>query len=211
LRVGTVVVLSQMGDLMPGLVELLRRFRREYPAVDVRLSQRLSHELLHDVAAGQLDIAFCGQLTPAVPGVTTVALGQARLQLICAPSHPLSARASVTLAELSAEPFVHPPSASVLRSLIDQAFADAGLEKHSQFEVNDVNAYLELVAQGVGVALFPGIPGRAPLNLCSVPLDPPGPPWQLVAAVPVGPKVSATARALLAMIPPAAEQARSET
>jgi DNA-binding transcriptional LysR family regulator len=39
--------------------------------------------------------------------------------------------------------------------LVDDAFAAAGLRRQVRFEVGDVSALLDLVAQGLGVAIVP--------------------------------------------------------
>ena len=48
-----------------------------------------------------------------------------------------------------------------MRRLLDRSFAAFGAVRNTAFEVNDVSMLLDLVAQGLGVALVPGSVARA--------------------------------------------------
>ena len=80
------------------------------------------------------------------------------------------------------------------------ALAEAGLARSTRCEVNEVWTLLELVEQGLGVAIIPEMFGAAPMDARYVPLDPPMPDFELVAAFLGSAPESATARAFLALL-----------
>ena len=41
------------------------------------------------------------------------------------------------------------------RQLVDRGFLEAGVERHTAFEVSDLDTLLDLVARGLGIALVP--------------------------------------------------------
>jgi DNA-binding transcriptional LysR family regulator len=83
---------------------LLAEFARRRPAVRVRASQDSSGALAEQVADGRLDLAI-GFCTEPRPGVECERLLDEPAVVAVAADHPLSGRASVALAELSAETF----------------------------------------------------------------------------------------------------------
>ena len=74
------------------------------------------------------------------------------------------------------------------------------LARSTRCEVNEVWTLLELVEQGLGVAIIPEMFGAVPVNARYIPLDPPIPDFELIAAFMGDTPERATARAFLAMV-----------
>jgi DNA-binding transcriptional LysR family regulator len=196
LAVGTMQVLPPAVDL----VAVLGRFHARHPGVELRLRQAGTGTLLDEVAGGALDLALVAPAGPPPTGLVVRHLASDPLLVACAPEHPLAARDEVDLADLAGEPFVDFQQDWGLRMLVDRRLADAGLERHTALEVNDVPTLLELVAHGLGVALVPEVVTRHPAAVRYLRLRPPAPAFE-VAVVTVGdPPASPAARALLAML-----------
>jgi DNA-binding transcriptional LysR family regulator len=137
------------------LPAILAGFLEAHPGLEVRLRQGGSEELLEQVRAGRLDIAFVCRPARCPDGVVVEPLAAEPLVLACAPEHPLAARTDVKLADLRDERFVdfHPDWGT--RDLIDKVLAAAGVERRVALEVTDVHSLLDLVTFGLGVALVP--------------------------------------------------------
>jgi DNA-binding transcriptional LysR family regulator len=137
------------------LPAVLAGFLDAHPGLEVRLRQGGSEELVEQVRAGRLDIAFVCRPPRCPDGVVVEPLAGEPLVLACAPGHPLTDRTDVKLADLQGERFVdfHPDWGT--RDLIDRVLADAGVERRVALEVTDVHSLLDMVTYGLGVALVP--------------------------------------------------------
>jgi DNA-binding transcriptional LysR family regulator len=138
---------------VPGI---LREFHDRHPGVELRVGHMSggSVEMAAQVAEGTLDLAFVA-LHDAPPGVELTPLASEPITLICAIEHRLAARGSVTLADLAGEPLAETPPGWGTRILTERAFAAAGLERTSAFEINDISTILDLVRNDLAVTLLP--------------------------------------------------------
>ena len=73
----------------------------------------------------------------------------------CPPDHPLARRAVVSVSELANETFVDFTPGWGTRTVADQLFARAGVERSIGIEVPDSSIHASLVRAGLGVAILP--------------------------------------------------------
>ena len=71
------------------------------------------------------------------------------------PQHPFAARRSVRLSALRDEPVVTLTRASRLRTILETECRQAGFAPRIVAETSDLNVMVQLVAEGIGVALMP--------------------------------------------------------
>ncbi|MGH3310099.1 MAG: LysR family transcriptional regulator [Streptomyces sp.] len=182
---------------------LLARFRAEHPEVEIRLRQAGSVELAESVGAGRLDLAFVALCGRPPRGVRLLPLTEESLVVLCHPSHALAGGDRARWAELRGEALVDFQPDWGVRQLTDRAFAAAGVERLVALEVNDVHSLLELVEQGLGIAVVPrhfaGKPEAS--GLSAVPLaGGPQPVWEVSVALPAGDAAGPAARELCAYL-----------
>jgi DNA-binding transcriptional LysR family regulator len=110
--------LQQTREAAPGIIRLaacytaglhqlppvLDRFRRDYPAIDVRDSYHQIGEVHELVLDHRADLGFLCYLRSR-GGLTVDLLGRDRMMAILPPQHPLAGRRSVTARELEGEMF----------------------------------------------------------------------------------------------------------
>ncbi|WP_434452247.1 LysR family transcriptional regulator [Lentzea sp. E54] len=137
------------------LPAVLARFHERHPGVEIRMRQSGNAELVEDVRAGRLDVAFVTRQPKIADDLRVSTLASEPLMLACAPESPFAARESVALAELSGLSFADFNPGWGTRDEVDRALAAAGVERHVAVEVNDVHSLLDFVAFGLGVALVP--------------------------------------------------------
>jgi DNA-binding transcriptional LysR family regulator len=177
------------------LPAVLARFLAAHPGLEIRLRQGGSGELIEQVRAGRLDLAFVSRPARCPDDVVVGPLAREPLVLACAPEHPFAARAQVELVELRAEQFVdfHPDWGT--RDLVDNALDAAGVERRVALEVTDVHSLLDLVTFGLGVALVPQSFAAKTDRVRFVGLAGTVPAWETVTVT--GDPTSAAAAALL--------------
>ena len=154
------------GTLRLGMMQLIRlvdvgaliaRFHRDRPLVEIRprAAPGGSAALISDVRRGLLDAAFVAVSGAGQPGLTATTLASEPALLACPPDHPLARRAAVSVSELADEPFVDFTPGWGTRTLADQLFARAGVERTIGIEVSDGSIHAALVRGGLGLAILP--------------------------------------------------------
>jgi DNA-binding transcriptional LysR family regulator len=185
------------------LPALLGRFRAAHPNVEIRLRQAGSATLANEVREGRLEVAFSAAPGEPEGGLSRRTLFSERMVLACTAEHPLASQESVGLRRLAREPFVDFELGWGTRTAVDGAFAEARVERSSAYVVNDTPTLLDLVANGLGVAVIPpsidGAGGGDGLVL--VPIRGGAPTWTMSLLSGDPGSLSAAARALLAMVP----------
>ncbi|MCY1400110.1 HTH-type transcriptional regulator BenM [compost metagenome] len=152
LRVGFVG--SAAFTLMPNII---RSYRRQYPAVDLVIEESTTSDLLRRIDEHSLDVALVRfpVLEPTSARVTL--LNRERMMLAVSSDSPLAARENVRLADLGEQPFIIHSRALVptMYALTQYAFQAAGIQPPIAQEAVQVHTILGLVEGGLGVALLP--------------------------------------------------------
>jgi len=170
------------GTLRLGMMQVIRlvdvgaliaRFHRDRPLVDIqpRAAAGGSAAMISDVRRGLLDAAFVAVTGKEHPGLTATTLASEPVLLACPPDHPLARRAVVSVSELADEPFVDFTPGWGTRTVADQLFARAGVERTIGIEVSDGSIHAALVRAGLGLAILP-TSMAAEAGLTGVPLRP---------------------------------------
>lgn len=182
---------------------LLAAFHREHPQMELRLRQEGTSSLLDGVAAGRLDLAFAATVGPAEWRGELVPLAREPMVLLCAAGHAFAGRPEVGWEELPGASFIdfHPDWGP--RRAADEAFAAAGVRRTVGLEVNDVHSLLELVQEGLGIAVVPHHFSRKPEAARLVAVEPTGvrrPVYESVVVLPAARSLSPGARALMRLV-----------
>lgn len=127
--------------------------------------------LAADVRQGILDAAFVGVTNPDHPGLTSTLLTAEPVLLACPPAHPLARRSAVSVTEVAGEPLVDFAAGWGTRTIADQLFAAAGVERSVSIEVPDTSIHAALVGAGLGLGILPESM-IATAGLTGVPLRP---------------------------------------
>ncbi|MCX4768616.1 LysR family transcriptional regulator [Streptomyces sp. NBC_01285] len=184
------------------LPRLLAAFHRAHPHMEIRLRQEGTTSLVDGVAGGRLDIAFAATVSSVEWRGELVPLAREPMVLLCAPGHRLAVTDRVGWDELPGEPFIdfHPDWGP--RRATDEAFATARVRRTVALEVNDVHSLLELVQEGLGIAVVPHHFSRKPeaRGLVAVRLGPVQPYYESVVVLPDARTMSPGARALMALV-----------
>lgn len=163
----------------PFVTRSLREFRDAFPGVTMILEEAGTADLVAEVRAERLDVAFVRSIVPAGEGVTFHDLLKEPMVAALPATHRLAQgpRRRLKLAELAAEPFVlyRRASGPGLYDAIVSACHSAGAAPRIEQEAPRITATLNLVAAGLGVTLVPrSLSGLQPEAIAYRPLA--GPP-----------------------------------
>jgi len=122
--IGTVV--NPGTNLVPMAINAVKR---DYPDVQIRIEMDYSRPLVSKLLDGQLDIVVGRIMDPEVAGdLLFEPLADEPHSVIVRAGHPLTRRRRITHADLVAYGWIVPPAASVLRTRLDAAFLEHGLQ-----------------------------------------------------------------------------------
>jgi DNA-binding transcriptional LysR family regulator len=152
LRVGLVMPLPDRR-----VVRAIGAFGRRYPGIGLTLVEDETDALLEALAAGEVQVAFIGLGPGQEPpdSVEAVVVAREPAVIVVHPEHPLAGQGSVRLTVLRDEPVVTLTRASRLRTVLEAVCRQEGFTPRVVAETSDLTVMVQLVAEGVGVALMP--------------------------------------------------------
>ena len=140
-----------------GLHELppyLKRFRREFPLVDVRMDYRRSAQVYAAVQENRADVGLVAY--PASRrGITASVFWRDRLVVICAPTHPLASRRKIALGDVGGEKFIAFEPDLPTRREVDRRLRQAGARVKVAFEFDNIETVKRAVEIESAVSIVP--------------------------------------------------------
>lgn len=134
----------------------LANFGAIHPGIDIRLKIAGSGELLRRLGEGEIDVAFCFDRSGIGEPDERFARRTVSDEPLVLIAPPGDNRTDVDLVALAEKRFVATEAGCVYRSMIDRAFAEAGLGKPKlAAEAGSIDAIAGLVAAGAGFGLVP--------------------------------------------------------
>lgn len=137
---------------LPGL---LAGFHRDHPDVEITVVQEQAAALTAGLRDGRIDLAFLSLGAVAPGGFATRVVIEQDLYAAVRPDHPLARRSTIALRALAEHDLICLPQGTGLRSVLDEACADAGLRPRVAFEAGEPPVLAQLAAHGLGVAVLP--------------------------------------------------------
>ncbi len=133
--------------------KVLAEFRREHPAVRVRLTVSNREAVVRELADNTADLVLMGR---APRGLDTAATPIARhpLAVIAAPDHPLAGRPRLRLSQLAAETFLIRERGSGTRAAMERVFADRHFRPAETIEMSSNETIKQAVMAGMGVSFL---------------------------------------------------------
>lgn len=188
-----------------GLVDvpaLLGEFHRRHPDVLVRTSASRSGSqgLVEALVERRLDLAFVSWAGPPPAGVGLTDVAHSVIDLVVPAGHPLAGRASVPIDDLAGMDFIDSPVGFGNRTVVDRAFAAAGVPRRVTMEINDIATGVAYVRHGLGVALLPRFVLGTADAVTTLAVTGADLRWTLSLATPADRTPGAAARALVALV-----------
>lgn len=173
LRAGSLAIGASTTPASYLLPYLVAAFRRQYPAIAIRLTSGNTTDILEQVA--RFDLAFIEDAVPAAlpPDMSSFEWRRDEVVAIVGPAHPLARHVknpptpppatmpgaapqptipgAARLADLARHPLVMREAGSGVRRQVMEAFAAAGLQTQIAIELAGVEGVKEAVRAGLGV------------------------------------------------------------
>ena len=145
------------------LPEVLRRFRRRFPGVQLVIRYGGTADLPGQLGRGQMDLGFVIGEPLRDSSLVVEPLAAEPLLLVVQPEHPLARRPRLVLADLQHEPLLLTEAGCSYRVMFERALALAGVQAGSRLEFHSVEAIKQSAMAGLGVAVLPEVTVTAEL------------------------------------------------
>lgn len=166
IRLGATPTLSAY--LLP---DLLRRFTRDYPGLELTLLEDGSDRLARALDEGHLDLAVLVE-TPEAASAAFQFLLQERIVVALPMDHRLAGREKVAMEALAEDDFILCREGYHLRGITLEKCAEAGFAPRVIVRETDVNTALRFVQAGLGVSLLPELLARSAASVATARLVP---------------------------------------
>jgi DNA-binding transcriptional LysR family regulator len=171
-EVGTLNIGYWASTMFSPLPASVRRFREQFPGVDVRLRELYPPHHIDAIRSGTIDVAILREPQP-VDGIAEMPVLVEPCVAVVPADHRLAHRRAIAPALLRDEPFVLFPRDAVpgLHAKLLGLCRGAGFEPRVVQEVDAWHTIVSLVEAGIGVSLIPAsFEGRRTGALAYVPL-----------------------------------------
>lgn len=167
------VSLGAIPTLLPGAVApALDEFQKQFPKIQIHLTERTTENLLEKLRLGELDIALL-VLPIRHPEIVCSELFREPLLAALPPNHPMAQGGAVALRQLQGERLLLLREGHCLRDNVLEACTRARADFESYFESDQLDSLLALVEAGFGVSLAPATAARRNSGCRFLPLQPP--------------------------------------
>jgi DNA-binding transcriptional LysR family regulator len=133
------------------LPHLLGAFLRRYPDVEPKLKVANRSSLLERVADNEDDLYVMGHV-PEDLDVEEYPFLENIIEIVASPDHPLARKRKVTLQEITTERFLVRESGSGNRKVVEEFFAEQGLNLTPYMELGSAEAIKQGVMAGLGIS-----------------------------------------------------------
>ncbi len=133
--------------------QLLARFCRQHPNINVILQVANRDAVLRQLADNTTDLAIMGQ-PPEGLDIVAESFMANPLVVIAAPDHPLARLGEVRFSQLAQETFLSREKGSGTRSAMERIFAEHRIQPHISMEMETNEAIKQAVQAGMGLGIL---------------------------------------------------------
>jgi len=146
------------------LPRVLRKFRKQYPEVELIFRPYEDANLVEPLETGHLDVTIRMADEIANERLSSIHLRTERVIFVTGPMHPLAAKAKVAPEDLQGQTMLLTEAGCAYRKKLDDLLSLRGIRPKNTTEFTSVEAIKGCAALGMGVALLPEIAVAAELR-----------------------------------------------
>jgi len=156
LQGGRLTIAAGSSTIQYLLPDLVRRYRERFPEVQLQLANVTGKDGLALLRADEADFAV-GSMLDVPNDIAWAPVHHYDPMLIMPPDHPLAAKTTVTLQDLSPYGLILPPQRLSTYRLVDLVFQQQQVPYRVAIEVGGWDVIKEYVAMGLGISIVTGI------------------------------------------------------
>lgn len=137
------------------LPEIIKRFQRQYPNVDLYLRMLDAEEVVPMLVNNIIDMAFILDLPIDYANTTTVWQMDETIGLFAAPGHPLAKQSAVEVTALADVSLILTEKECCYRKLFDKDLMESTVTPRIVLETSSLQVIKETTLSGLGICLLP--------------------------------------------------------
>ncbi|MEC8856701.1 MAG: LysR family transcriptional regulator [Chloroflexota bacterium] len=134
------------------LPQVIQRFRTEYPNVHIRLLARHHGEMIHMARSGEVDLALSTTQNVLDSSLDFMDLFTSSTMMLTPLGHELLEQQPVRLEDISKWPLILYGPNTILRTRLERAFREQGLDYEMVMEMDNVEYAKRYVRIGMGIS-----------------------------------------------------------
>ena len=146
------------------LPEIIGRFTKAHPGIDVRLSAVHTRKIVELLTHYELDVAVA-EAPVSDPRIRVTPWRIDEMAVICAANHRLVGRGPVEPAALDREMWILREQESGTRRIVTEGLARAGVTIRRSISVDSTEVIKQLAAEGLGIAVVSRVAVRDQLSV----------------------------------------------
>ena len=150
-RDGSLTIAAYADLVLHYMPQVIQRFRTEYPNVHIRLLARTHREMIQMTKSGEVDLALSTPQSVPDPALEIVELFASSTMMLAPPGHELLHHQPVTLADIAKWPLILYGHNTILRSRLERAFGEQGLDYEIVMEMDNAEFAKRYVRIGMGI------------------------------------------------------------
>jgi len=154
---GTLVIGAPESLLTYRLPEVLKRFQKKYPKVELQFRPYWDGSVIAEIETGRLDVAIVMTNTVEWPQVKSLKLNPERILLLAEPGHPLTRKRTVRPEDLTGQTLLLTEAGCSYRIKFDRALTAANAKPANVTEFSSVEAIKQCMMAGMGLGVLPEV------------------------------------------------------
>jgi len=138
------------------LPKVMPALARRYPSLKLYLREEQTEPLLARLRSGEIDVALIA-LPYDLDGLESLVLLEDEFQFACSRKHPLAEDATVSPDVIAGEPLMLLEEGHCLRGHALDVCHLGGKQLRALYEASSLQTLVQMVGEGLGVTLIPGI------------------------------------------------------
>ncbi|MFF2015616.1 LysR family transcriptional regulator [Paenibacillus sp. NPDC058177] len=162
-------------DRVPSLI---RDYRVDHPEVRFELKQGNNGDIDEHLETGHSDLMITSRET-IMDNHEWIIIEKTPLYIVVSSTHPFAGRESLSLLELSGEPFVGLKNNCGLKATLTSRFQNTGFMLTSTYDAEDLATVAGFIKAGLGVSVLPQTLGLMLDGLAWIPIQEEGWYWEI--------------------------------
>ena len=137
------------------LPEVLGKYKRRYPDIELIVTTSTTELLLQQVSSQTVDLAIVMLISDNPSNLLITPLESEELVLILSAEHPMARKNTLDPGDLEGLPFILYERHSVMQKLVESFFAEMKISPKVTMELENIEAIKSLVSAGLGASIIP--------------------------------------------------------
>jgi len=154
---GTLTIGAPESVMTYRLPEVLRRFQKKYPKVELQFRPYWDESVVRELESGRLDVAIVMAHTAEWPQMKSQKMGVEPILVLGEVGHPLARQKAVRPEDLAGQTMLLTEAGCGYRRNFERAMAEANAKPGSVTEFSSVEAIKQCLVAGMGLGVLPEI------------------------------------------------------